>query len=198
LDKKAVAALEKVGETVSSLEKSGREATTALEAAQAQIAQLTERLASLEKPAPEPDPDVPDSVRLQLEAQADEIKLLRQERQKERDSRIASQIAFALENARKYVDKDGMGHSKPFMDLLGKGLRLEAFDFNGETIKLETGDYVSYFRNLLMEMAQAIPGQTRVKSQTEPENHDHNGPIEKHYTQAELEAQIERFKKFEA
>lgn len=181
-------------EHVDAIEAFAEQVAQQSEATAAQVKQLEADLAQLkkekikleadlEKTKPKDDLQLPDEVRLRLEALEAQNADLRRQSELEK-------AAFALQRAKE------LGHDKVLIDLVGHGLRLESFtNHKGETIQLEEGSETSFYRNLLLELIEKVPPAVPTKNQT----HGTETKLESNgsgYTDEELTTAVEQFLKF--
>lgn len=109
-------------------------------------------------------PEVPEEVRLRLEA-------LETENQELNRVRLREKVAYTLQTAERFRDDNGRAHSPVLLNLVKSGLMLESYKDDGNgVIELEdtenAPDIVTYYRNILTRMLETIPGQMPAESNT--------------------------------
>lgn len=153
---------------------------------------LQAKIAELEKNTQLEEPEIPEPLRLRLEA------LETQNKELERQN-VIREAAFTLERARTYRDENGRGHSKVFLDLAEAGLAMKAVEQSEAHIQLESQDeagIAKYYRGLIRLMLEKVPGQVPMEPRTEgtevrleTNTNGHN------FTDDELQAAIEDYHK---
>ena len=183
-------ALTSITDVYTAVEKAGGENADKVVKLEEQIVTLEAQVKEL---APEPDPEIPEAVRLQLEAHQVELKELRQQRLKER-------IALALERARAYEDDKGNKHSPVLLEMCEKALALKPIGEGDDVIKLESADQEgaeNYLRNFIRILLETIPGQMPGESRTNSdERRLETDEEQSHYTEEEFDEALKELEKF--
>lgn len=192
LDGEGVSALDKLVAKFDELAKLAQE----VEQLKAKVGTLTQEKAELEKKVvTEEEPEIPEPLRLRLEA-------LERRNAELEQTRLRDQVALTISQAEQYIDSEGRGHSPVFLELVRKGLLLEAFDGANGAIQLEAqtdAGVTSYYRNLLKRMTEIVPGQMPKDGKTgHEESPDFQLSVDRRYsyTEDELKQAIEAFGRY--
>lgn len=129
-----------------------------------EVANVKQALTLLEKVE---EPEIPEALKVKLEAQANEIKRLKQ-------NALATQVDLVITKAESFRDGSGRGHSPVLLEIarnamLGNEITLK----ENETIKLESSqpaDIADYFRKIFIHLLETVPGQVQLESQVEFED----------------------------
>jgi hypothetical protein len=159
--------------------------------------ELSDKVTSLEAKVveltPEPEPKLPEPIRLRLEALETENKKLEQER-------INDKVNLVLEKARTHKDSRGYVHDKVFLELVEAGLKHQAYEQDGVVIKLEAsdgdkpklGDLVNFYNTILMTMLEKVPGTVPTQGKTNADDIKLEGS-NGHFTEDELKEAVGSF-----